>query len=82
MTNPLQSDEVKGIIRGQSEFFRLMGYAAREGCVLSEDEQKKVSELRGMVNQVIEEKVKATLSMSLSEKRIIVDIINNAPITE
>ena len=75
-------DEVKKVLRSESEVFKLMEHASAEERELTPEEQAVVEKSRGMINRVLREKIRATLSMSLSDKRIIIDVINDAPITE
>lgn len=81
IAHPATSEQVKEVIRGEADVFRVMEAAAAEDRELTPEEKDRISRDMGTINMAIREKIKATLNMSLSDNRLIIDIINDAPIT-
>ena len=82
ISHPATRDQVRAIIRGEADVFKIMERAAMEGRSLTPEEDLQIKRDSSMVNKTLKEKIKATLSMSLSERRVIIDVINDAPITQ
>jgi len=74
-------DTVKQIIRGESKVFKIHGKASKENRDITDEEKKEIENSLSMMNRSIKDKVKATLSLSISNNRLIIDVINDAPLT-
>lgn len=80
--HPATREQVRSIIRGEGNIFKIMEKAALEGRPLTAAEEERILRDRGQVNGELKEMIKATLNMSLSPGRVIIDVINDAPITQ
>lgn len=74
-------EEVKKIIRGEAEIFKIQANAEKEGREPNKEELARIETLSDMMDRTIRDKVKATLSISKAANKLIVDVINDAPIT-
>ncbi|MCK4906002.1 MAG: hypothetical protein KAR07_12740 [Spirochaetes bacterium] len=79
--HPDIKDKVKDIIKGESKIFNINEKAEKENRSLTEEEKQIINDKTSMINRTIRDKVKATLSISTTESRLIIDVINDAPIT-
>jgi len=75
-------DIVKDIIRGEGSVFKIRALAEKEERELTPEEEADIEQKLSMMDRAINDKVKATLSISRLKDRVIIDVINDAPITE